>query len=196
MADIDYIKKYAKIKLNIWKRLPVEAQKTISVFGLDLNGAKEYVAKTFGFNSWNDLIVSPVDYKRFIKILLKHNYVNNNGFFSRKSATNWSEYEWAQYVDVNLSCFATKHQYSVILRVAKVIKDMLKPISSINYKMDAEQLYNMMDKENLCRYIPFGNIAIGHFIFAMLLAGFRIVKSDTERKIWFNVSQKSINNIR
>lgn len=198
MNDIRYIKRYAKDRLHEWKTLPEyqSVRDRIGIENLTLPFAKNDLAHMCNFNSWEDLLQASPEHKHFIKLVLSHPTVQQDGYWDENTAPNWTTAQWRNLVSNHINHITRPYIYERICNMSKKIKELLTPIKSINYKNDHETIYYVIGKEILRDDLPCGNIFIHEFIFAMLLAGFKMVQSPTKQKFWFNVSQKQLKSIQ
>ncbi len=198
MKDIRYIKNYAKNMLREWKTLPEyqNFRDRVGMENLTLTFAKNGVAQLCHFNSWEELLRASPEHKHFIKLVLSHPDIYDEGYFGKNDAPEWTLKKWNEWHSFWVNNITEPYQYERICKMSKKIRELLTPIKSINYKTDHEKIYYVIGQEILHDDMPCGNVFFNEFIFAMLLAGFKMVTSPEQHKFWFNASQKQMKRLQ
>lgn len=198
MKYIRYIKKYAKNMLSEWKKLPEyqNFRDRVGTENLTLPFAKNSIAQLCNFKSWEELLRASPEHKHFIKLVLSHPNIYDEGYFDKNNAPEWTTSKRNDWHSFWINNITEAHQYERICKMSKKIKELITPIKSINYKTGHEEIYYVVGKEILRDDLPCGNVFIHEFIFAMLLAGFKMVQSPIKQKFLFNASQKQLKRIQ
>ena len=194
MLPINYINRYAK-KMLVEYRTNSGYEFMRKEYGLEnltLSFVRDKLAQDFYFNSWDELLKTTNTHKQFIKLILSHLYIHENGVFDKTDKPNWNMESWNRYTCLTISHYAALYQ--CVMHVSETISELLKPVQSINYKTDQNELCNIIAPSILQYFKPYKKLDIGIIILAMLMSGFRMVKCG--HKVYFNVSQKSINAIK
>lgn len=194
MSAINYINRYIKNKLRQYRNnLDYEfIRKEYGLENLTLSFVKNKFAYDCYFNSWHELAKAPQDRQRFIKLILSHLYIDYNGVSDKNDAQNCNARTLERNTSLTISNYT--YLYKPVVRVSETINEFLKPIQSINYKTDHDELCSL-----LCPYISqylgkYDDKDMGVFVFGMLMSGFRMVKRG--HKLFFNVSEKRIKAIK
>ena len=194
MSAINYINRYAKNKLQKYRNNPDYEfiRKEYGLENLTLSFVKNKLANDCYFNSWHELLNVSQDRQRFIKLVLSHLYIGYNGVSDKNNTQNCNARTLERNTSLTISNYT--HLYKPVVRVSEIINEFLKPIQSINYKTDHDELCSL-----LCPYISqylgkYNDKDMGVFVLGMLMSGFRMVKRG--RKLFFNVSEKRIKAIK
>lgn len=198
MKDVKCMKRFIKNRLYEIKTLPEyqPVRDRIGIENLTLPFAKNDFAHMCNFDSWEDLLQAPPERKRFIRLVLSHPYVCDDGYFDKSMVPNWTTGQWNDWVSGFIHNITDPYKYERICNMSKKLKELLKPIKSINYKTGYDKIYYVVGREILRDDLPCGNVFFGDFIFAMLLAGFKMVQSPAKQMFYFNVGQKQLKRIQ
>ena len=198
MNNIRFIKRYVKNRLYELKTLPdyQSLRDRVGIENLTLPFAKNDFAHMCNFDSWEDLLQASPEYKRFIRLVLSHPYVCDDGYFDKTMVPNWTTGQWNDRVSMLIHNITSPYKYERICNMSKKLKELLTPIKSINYKTGYDKIYYVVGREILRDDLPCGNVFFNEFIFAMLLAGFKMVQSPTKQMFYFNVGQKQLKRIQ
>lgn len=194
MLPINYINRYAK-KMLVEYRTNSGYEFMRKEYGLEnltLSFVRDKLAQDFYFNSWDELLKTTSTHKQFIKLVLSHLYIHEKGVFDKIDKPDWNIESWNRHICLTISHYAALYQG--VMRLSETINELLKPIQSINYKTDQNELYNAIAPD-ISQYLsPYDELDTGVVMLAMLMSGFRMVKRG--HKVYFNVSQKRINTIK
>jgi len=194
MTDMEYITRYAKKKLHEYKTKPYYEymRKEYGLKKLNLDVAKRRLALNLNFLSWSELENTTDEHKHLIMLVLSHPNISDDGIIYQSDNPEWDDKRWARHTTLIAEDLTGWNKSMRIINTAKRIKEILKPIKSINYKTDQYKLCSVLKphlSEFLCSFDGVGTV-----ILVMLMAGFRMVKRD--RKVFFNVSEKRIKAIQ
>ena len=193
MTDMEYITRYAKKKLHAYKTKPYyEYMRTEYGKKLNLDVAKRRVALDLNFLSWSELENTTDEHKHLIRLVLSHPNISDDGIIYQSDNPEWDDKRWTRHITLNAEDLTGWSKSRSIIRASERIKEILKPIKSINYKTDQYELRSVL-KPHLSEFLCSSD-GIGTVMLVMLMAGFRMIKRD--RKVFFNVSQKRIKAIQ
>ena len=194
MLPINYINRYAKKTLVEYRTNPDYEfiRKEYDLENLTLPFVRDKLAQNFYFDSWDELLKTTNTHKQFIKLILSHLYIHESGVFDKTGKPNWNIESWNRHTYLTISHYAALYQ--CVMHISKTINDLLKPVQSINYKTDLNELCNTIAPSISQYFNPYDELDAGAIMLAMLMSGFRAVKRG--RKVYFNVSQKNITAIK
>lgn len=181
MSDLAYIQRYS---LKVQRKTPK----------VKLRNVRHEIAFMFGFRSWKDLVNSSYWRKKLIKALIRHPDILLNGFDCREHHPELTKNQWDELFADNMNRLSW--DYGKIHYLSEWITGCLRPIKSINYKADYQSICPILKKAIKREFHISDDIIPGHFIHAMLLSDFHMVKSPDKKTCYFNVSQKSINEMK
>ena len=181
MSDLAYIQRYS---LKVQRKTPK----------VKLHNVRRNIAFMFGFRSWKDLVNSSYWRKRLIKALIQHPDILFNGFDYHELHPELTKDQWDEFVADNMNRLSW--DYGKIHYLSEWLNSYLRPIKSINYKADYQSICPILKKAIQRDFNISDDIIPGHFIHAMLFSDFHMVKSPDKKTCYFNVSQKSINEMK